>query len=378
MNKVLFVGLDVDDKNFHGAGLCEATGETFDFKCKPTKASLLTRLRKLENKGFDLKVCYEASYIGFSLHRDLAKEGIDCEVVASSLIPHLPSDRVKTDRLDSEKLSIYYAKGLLTSVSVPDEENEQSRDFIRSRSFLVDQRSSLKRHILSICRRYGFDYKNDSGGKNYWTKVHLSWLDTKCKSLGAAAQKNMEHLISHYDEVSERISDYNDEIEQLSTQDRYKDKSDALCCFRGVNTLSAMTLITEIGDVKRFSHPKRLTSYAGLDIREYSSGGKEKKFGITKMGNRRIRTTVVEACQMAGRPRLVSRRLKEARRGQPKEVVAIADKCMNRLREKHQHLQRRNKPVNVAKVACSRELLSFAWEALMFVEKKNTDVRPIR
>ena len=122
--------------------------------------------------------------------------------------------------------------------------------------------------------------------------------------------------------------------------------------------------VTEIGDIKRFSHRKNLVSYAGLDIREYSSGGREKKFGITKMGNKRIRTAVVEACQRSSMLYRISRRLKVSREGQLKEIIAIADKCMKRLSKRSNHLQWRNKHVNKIKVACTRELLSFTWEVL--------------
>ena len=128
-----------------------------------------------------------------------------------------------------------------------------------------------------------------------------------------------------------------------------------------------MTLITEIGDIKRFSHPAKLTSYAGLDISESSSGGKEKKFGITKMGNHRIRTTVVESCQKSSMDYRVSKRLRADRKGQPKEIVDIADRCMKRLRKKSLRLQHANKHINKVKVACAREFLCFTWEALMAV-----------
>ena len=367
MRKLLYVGIDVDDKSFHGAGLCDETGEVFEFKCKPTNKALLTKLRRLEKKGFKLKTCYEATYIGFSLHRFLESEGVDNTIIASSLIPELASDRVKTDRLDSLKLAKYFAKDLLTAVYVPDSEDEEVRDFIRSRSFLVDQRSALKRHILSASRRYGLDYKNESKGKHYWTGMHLDWLDKKLKTLGASASNNIKLLLNQYDDLSQTIDQYNDEIEKLSEGERYKKKKEALCCFRGISTMSAMTLITEIGDVKRFNHPRKLTSYAGLDVREYSSGGREKKYGITKMGNKRIRTTVVESCQRSSMEYRVSKRLKAARKDQPEEIIEIADRCMKRLKKRSNHLQRQNKHINKVKVACAREFLSFTWEALMAV-----------
>ena len=367
MKELLYIGLDVDDKNFHGAGFSEETGEILEFKCKPTNKALLTKLRNLEKKGFKLKTCYEATYIGFSLHRFLESSGIDNKVIAPSLIPELASDRVKTDRLDSSKLARYFSKGLLTEVHVPDLEDEEARNFIRSRSFIVKQRAALKKHILSISRCYGLDYKGETGGKQYWTKMHLDWLDKKLKTLGSSAANNIQLLLNQYDQMCKNIDQYDDEIKKLSEVERYKKKKEALCCFRGIDTISAMTLITEIGDVRRFRHPGQLTSYAGLDIREYSSGGREKKFGITKMGNKRIRTTVVESCQGANMAYRVSKRLKASRKGQPEEIIAIADKCMKRLKKRSNHLQMKNKHVNKVKVACAREFLSFTWAALMAV-----------
>ena len=128
-----------------------------------------------------------------------------------------------------------------------------------------------------------------------------------------------------------------------------------------------MIFLTEIGDARRFSHPRKLSSYAGFSVREHSSGGKEKKFGITKMGNRHIRTAVVEACQRVGMRCVLSKRLKAARQGQPAHVVEIADRCMRRLRKRYLHLVYRNKPVNKVKVACGREMLGFVWEMMYAV-----------
>ena len=133
--------------------------------------------------------------------------------------------------------------------------------------------------------------------------------------------------------------------------------------------MSALSLLVEIGDIRRFNHPRKLTSYAGMDIREYSSGGKEKKFGITTMGNRRIRTIAVEACQLF-RTMRVSRRLQAARKGQDEKIVSIAEKCMKRLKKRAYHLLEKNKHSNKIKVACAREFLAFIWEALTYLENK--------
>ena len=364
MKNVLYVGIDVDDKSFHGGGFCEATGETLEFKCRAVNTKLLGKLKKLEGQGFQLKTCHEASYMGNSLHRYLISEGIDSTVIAPSMIPELASGRVKTDRIDSNKLAKYFAKGLLTPVYIPDKVDEQARDIIRSRRFFVEQRKSLKNHIVSTLKRYGLKYNEGGENKSYWTISHVAWIRREIKTLDDAGRTNLEFLIEQCERMNDCIEEYDKKIEELSELKRYKKKKDALTCFRGISTFSAMALITEVGDIKRFPHPSKLVSYAGLDISEYSSGGKEKKFGITKMGNRWIRTTIVESSQSSGRICKISKRLKESRKGQSKAIVAIADKCMKRLRKKSVRLQNMNKHSNKVKVACAREHLCFVWEAL--------------
>ena len=152
MNHILYIGLDVDDKTFHGAGLCEKSEEIFEFSSRPNAASLLKKPAVFKKQGFKLRSCYEASYIGFSLHRALKKGGIDSRVIAPSLIPTVPGKAIKTDRLDSRKLAVYFSKDLLTEIFIPGERDEQVRDLLRSRVFLVRKATAVKRHILSWCR----------------------------------------------------------------------------------------------------------------------------------------------------------------------------------------------------------------------------------
>ena len=116
---------------------------------------------------------------------------------------------------------------------MPDLEDEEARDFIRSRGFIVKQRAALKKHILSISRCYGLDYKGETGGKQYWTKMHLDWLDKKLKTLGSSAVNNIQLLLNQYDQMCKSIDQYDDEIKKLSEVERYKKKKEALCCFRG-------------------------------------------------------------------------------------------------------------------------------------------------
>ena len=369
-SNILHIGLDVDDKNLHGAIFDVTTGELSNFKCKPTISGLMKKLKPLLKKGKKLKICYEASYIGFSLYRDLLKRGIECEVIAPSLIPVKPGDKVKTDKKDASKLAIYHSKGELTKVEVPDEQDEAVRSLTRSRSFMVEERKRLKQHILSLCRFHNINYRQETGKLKYWTKSHIEWLEEKIEVLLKELKETFRLLLSSYESLSLTISNFENQIKEVSESKRYKERVKALNSFRGLDTLSSLSLIVEIGDIKRFSHPKYLTSYSGFDLIEYTSGEKEKKYCITKMGNKRIRTTVVESSQLSFSVPKISRRLNRAREGVDIKIINIADKCMDRLRDKYIRMLHKGKSRNKIKVACARELLCFIWEALTLVSSK--------
>lgn len=366
--KIVYVGIDVDDNAFHGAGLCLMSGEKFLFKCKPDFGVLRKKLHELFNNSYKIRLCYEACYIGYSLCRLLQNSGIHCDIIAPSLIPTKPGQRVKTDRLDAAKLAEYYAKGLLVPIYVPDETDEEVRDILRSRGFLVKQRKMLKTHILSACKRYEIDFREETGFKKSWTDQHISWLKKRVKSLPRPVCRiDLEMLLAQYTSLSESIEKLEEVIFRVAEDKRYKKAKDALSSFRGLDTLSAMTVITEIGDIRRFGHPRQLTSYAGLDVAEYSSGGKERKRGITKTGNKHIRTILTESCQMASNPPILSKRLKQQRAGQEQAVVDIADRCMGRLYKKATRMLYAGKHKNKIKTACAREMLGFIWETLKLV-----------
>lgn len=369
--KIMYVGLDVDDKNFTAALIASDTGELFNFKTKPQFSSLRKKLSKFEGKGYQIKLCYEATYIGFSLKRQLDETSIYCDVISPSQIPELASDRVKTDRLDSEKLAKYYKAGLLTVVHAPTKEDEDDRRLIRSRHSLKRNSQSLKKEILSLCRAYGKNYKQEvEKVKTYWTQVHRKWLSSLAsnETEDFGFRKALEGFLFVLDSYESAIESLNTEIETKAKSEKYKKRVEALGCIRGLSTLSAMTLITEIGDVKRFAHPNKLVSFSGLDISEYSSGGKVKKFGITKMGNKRIRTALVEACQRANKPVVISRSLKERRKGKNLKFISLGDRCMRRLKKKSNNMLYAGKPINKIKVACAREMVGFIWESLNLAE----------
>jgi hypothetical protein len=174
---VVCVGIDVDDVQYHGSALDRQTGEVLSFQCRQTLKGLIGQLDKVRKHfgGVELKLCYEASYVGFSLQRDLAERGFPCEVVSPSSIPRRAGKSVKTDRIDAAELAEYYANGLLSVVAEPDAEVEQDRDLLRSRQRLIQQQGDLRRHMLSLLRN-GLHYKAECASKTHWRTHHFFGL----------------------------------------------------------------------------------------------------------------------------------------------------------------------------------------------------------
>ena len=363
---VIHVGLDVDDTQYHGSALDKHSGEVIDFKCRPTLKGLLSQLEKLDRHfpGCTLKLCYEASYIGFTLQRDLTQIGYACEVVAPTHIPSPRGKQIKTDRIDASQLAHYYANGLLTLVSIPELEQEQDRDLLRTRQKLVEQQTELRKHLQALLRRNGLHYKAQAQSKTHWTKQHYNWLERTIEGTTGSLSVNLTLLLQQLKNLNSILTEYDDQIDALANSPRYQKPVQALTCYKGIKHLFALTMITEIGDIKRFPHPRQLVSWIGMDIREYSSGGKHNRFGITKHGNRYLRTAFVEANQRGYRTARIGKDLKARRAQAAPEWIDIADRCLHRLNKKGNRLLLSGKHPNKVKVACAREMVGFVWESL--------------
>lgn len=366
IDKIIYIGLDVDDQNFHGTAFNPFDGEIVEFKCRPNIKGLLNQLLKLKKKfqGHNFKICYEATYIGFTLQRDLEAKGHTCEVIAPNSIPRVKGNQVKTDRIDACKLAQFYASGLLTIVTPPDVEVEKDRDLMRSRQFILLQLSEVRTHIQSLLRRNNLHYKSETGNTSHWTKHHLCWLDRKCDEATGSFQTNLKLLVQQMKWLFHTRNEYDKAIDELAATERYKKQVDALVCYKGIKNIFAMVMITEIGNIKRFKHPRQLVSWMGMDIREYSSGGSKNRFGITKHGNRYLRTAFIESNQRIFRAKSIGKDLKQRRKGIDPELIQIADRCMSRLTKKGSRLLIAGKHTNKVKVACAREMVGFVWESM--------------
>lgn len=283
MNKrILFIGLDVDDKNFNAYVIFENETEGHALKSRPNVASLLKAMERFQSEGVKFRFCYESTYSGYHLCRAIRAAGHDCEIIAAGLIPELSSDRVKNDRLDAEKLARLFMKGMLTNVHIPELEDELDRTLIRSRSYLMSQHRSLKRHIIAVAKQIGWNYRDGDGKASYWTEKHREWMRGRIKEAPESVKMNFKILLSQLDTLESHIEEYATKIVKISESKKYEKNVKSLVCYRGINTLSAMVILTELGDVRRFKHPRQIVSYAGMDIAEYSSGGKERRRKISR------------------------------------------------------------------------------------------------
>ena len=269
----IWVGLDVHQSSITAAIL---EGDSHDPEVVRMNSDLNTvrRLfRRLSKRGVP-RSCYEASGAGYVLQRALGRDGFHCEVIAPSLIPRKPGDRRKTDRLDAIMLAKLYRSGHLTPVAVPNEEQEAVRQLVRARLAVQTHITRLKHRIVKILVTHGYRF---TGTRSNWTKKHRAWLRQLRRELeGPLATVigiHLEHL--EYLETQQRSLDA--EIERFSQMSPWRAGADALRCFRGIKTLTAMTLLTEIGDIRKFSSPTQLMAYTGLIPSERSSGDVERR-----------------------------------------------------------------------------------------------------
>jgi transposase len=353
------VGLDVHAHSITAA-ILQGSSEQPEVVTLPADLMKVRRLfRRLADHG-PVRSCYEASGAGFVLQRVLADDGFHCEVIAPSLIPRRPGDHRKTDRLDAVMLARLYRSGHLTAVHVPREDHEALRRLLRLRTVYHRYAMATKHRISGILRNHGHVF---SQGKSTWTKKHRHWLASLRTSLQGPLQTVLAVELEHLEYLETQYRALDAELERFAQLSLYRTQVDALCCLRGVKTLTALTILCEIDDIRRFASPRRLMAYFGLVPSEHSSGSKEQRGPITKAGNVHVRRLLVEAAwnnhHRTGAELILSRR----RQGQPPEIVAIALKAQHRLSKKFWRLDQR-KHRHVAITAVARELCGFIWAIL--------------
>ena len=278
-------------------------------------------------------------------------------VVAPSLIPTKAGERVKTDRRDAKKLARLLRSGDLTPVRVPGEEQEAMRDLVRARESakedVLRKRNELSKFLLRLGLR-------PAKGVNPWTQKHRQWLES-LRLEQAPQQVVLRDYLHALDEASARLQRLEKEIEELAPQYCDPDMLQALQALRGVQLVTSVTILTELGNIECFQSPAQLMSFTGLVPSEHSSGGKERRGSITKTGNAHVRRVVVEAAWHYRHIPRVGAALKKRQEGVSEEVKAIAWKAQNRLNKKYRRMVGRGKLRTVTVVAMARELMGFIW-----------------
>jgi len=313
-------------------------------------------VRKLAAKYPRLTFCYEAGPTGYGLYRQIRSLGHGCVVVAPSLIPKRPGDRVKTNRRDAVSLARQLRAGELTAVWVPDPAHEAMRELTRARGAAVEDLRAKRQQVSSFLLRIGRHF----AGKTTWGKTHLNWLAGQ--KLDYPEQRiAFEEMLLAVRQAHERIARLDAAIRQAVPDWSLAEVVTALMAMRGMDLVSASAFLAEIGDLSRFQRPRELMAYLGLVPSEESTGDTIKRGPITKAGNRRARRILVECAWSYQHPPRVGQDKQVKVAAAPPAVREIAWKAQCRLSGRYRALIRRGKLKTVAVTAVARELCGFIW-----------------
>jgi transposase len=319
----------------------------------------ISRLRKAHGKDVILRVCYEAGPCGFGLARRLRQLGVDCQVVAPSMTPKRTGERVKTDKRDARKLARLLRAGELTFVYIPEATDEAIRDLCRARSDAVDDRRRSRHRLKGFLLRHGYRYQ----GKSSWSAAHERYL-RELVLPHPAMKVILEEYLQGIAAADERIKRCEAAMRDLLGKWRLEPAVRALMAMKGFQTIAAMILVSELGEVHRFAHPRQVMAYLGLVPTENSSSDRRRQGHITKCGNAHARWLLVECAQHYATSPKVSKELSRRQQGQPALVRAISWRAQNRLHRRYTRLMARRLQRNKAIVAVARELCGFIWELL--------------
>ena len=359
-DSIIFIGLDTHKSFIQVAVLQGQRGAQPQHlgRIKSNKSALVKLALQLQSKypKATLHFVYEAGPCGYWTYRLLTSIGHCCYVVAPSLIPKKPGDRVKTDKRDAAKLAKLFKAEELTPIYVPEAEDEAIRDLSRARETAMKDLKDAKFQLKGFLLRNNVQATvNDN-----WSKKHLRWL-TDLILPHYSQQIVLQEMIITISERMQRLQRLDNELLHQVKNWRYYPVVKAIQAMRGVRLLVALGTIAELGDLRRFDHPRKLMAYLGLVPTESSSGGKTRRGSLTKCGNSRARRLLVEGAHTYKHKANISVELQLRQEGLPKEIVDIAWQAQQRLCRRYQRLLQKGKHRNVVVVAIAREMIAYIW-----------------
>jgi transposase len=313
-------------------------------------------VRWLKSLDGEIRCVYEAGPCGYNLYRLLTSKKIGCSVAAPSLTPRKPGDRVKTNRRDARKLAEMHRAGLLTTVVVPDRRQESIRDLMRARDDARKNVMSARHRLGKFLLRRGLRFREATAwGTKHWTWIHSITIDEPYEQLV------LDRYIAALEARQQELRELDQDVAAAAQESDYAPLVAQLRVLRGIDVLSAMTILTELGDLRRFASARQIMAAIGLVPSEYSTGDKIRRFAITKTGNAHVRHVLLQAAWHYRHTPRSAGTVSKRRAGQPLPLVTIARKADERLHRKYRRLVGRGKRSTVAVTAVARELAGFVW-----------------
>lgn len=366
-SSIIWIGMDVHKDTVMVAVFRGDAREAEVVQQLPNDLRKLRRFFQRWQARGEIRACYEASGAGYVLHRELTGWGLHCDVVAPSLTPVRPGEQRKHDRRDAIQLGRLYRAGELVTIRIPTPAEERVRDLVRCRQCFQREILRSRHYILKFLRRRGFIFREGSP----WRRKHRRWLESLLheEKLAPEDRAVFGEYLALLDYKISRRDDLDEQIARIAFSTSYRPLVERLCSFRGISTLAAMTLATEIGDWRRFERPGQLMAYLGLVPKEHSSGDRDRKGPITKAGNSRCRHVLVQAAWRYRLRPAMGVDLKKRQKGQPPRVIAHAWKAQHRLYKLYHRIANR-KSSQIAVVAVARELVGFLWAVMKDLEEQ--------
>ncbi|MFO0569196.1 MAG: IS110 family transposase [Polyangiaceae bacterium] len=360
---ITWVGIDAHKKTLVVAILHPGDGDAAQLEIDNNERAIGRLVRRLEReaKGREIRICYEAGTCGYALQRRLEAAGrVVCEVVAPSLVPRKPGERIKTDRRDARKLVELYRAELLTVVAPPSPQQEAIRDLCRCREDVRADLARCRHRLVKLLVRRGHVFQSTS---RLWSEAHRRWLASIAFDDETDRVVLAEYMLA-IEQAERRLRALDSELEKAAQLPLYRQQVGWLRCFRGIDTTVAMIFLAELHGIERFDSPRALAAYLGLVPTLYASGESARRGKITKTGNGHIRRALVQASWQYRHRASVGPKLRARREGQPERVITIADEANRRLTTRYRRLVERRKTPNKVVIAIARELAGFLWAAL--------------